>query len=372
MTSKKFDKDLQKIINDINEGHRGRSHATLYDGPHLEEIDPKEVTKILEKEGIPECIGKRLHAGRLEIAEGHYVLCIAWHGPYRGTKEEKEALNKGKEGVKRLKGYTNDDKKDLLNRLLRVMHQLLKKHSCEAFFIGGDFNLVWSLADDVIEEEEITGVSNGGKAVDYMIIWPSTIISNIRVEAVSYAEFNHPVVFISVELYLCEGGIATCRENKQNRRRDDDDSKRDDDSKADTEGNKQEQAEESTQMSENDSKRDDDSKGNTEGNKQEQAEESTQPSENSQDSNTTSANQKATGNVPKDNCNLVVMVAWNAGPESESDDDDDADDLPPTERPAASTSKKATPKPVEVMERSQQKPKAAAAALSGFVAFLLG
>ncbi len=60
------------------------------------------------------------------------------------------------------------------------------------------------------------------------------------------------------------------------------------------------------------------------------------------------------------------------GPESESDDDDDDDDPPPTEIPTVGISQKAMRKPVEVMERSQQEPKAAATALSGFVAFLFG
>ncbi len=201
MTSWKLDKIVQNILGDVRESRRGPSEATLYDGPDLEEIKNRVVSELLQSEGIPE---DRLHLCKLPVSPGRYVLLASWHGPHKMKTEKKQML---------------------LNSLLSVLHQLRERLGCEAFFIGGDFNLRYSLAEEVTGGEQMIGkrVIDDREAVDYMIGWSSSnITAKVKVEKGEESDdFNHPVLYITIEIDL-DDDTGTCRESTQNRRRDDD------------------------------------------------------------------------------------------------------------------------------------------------------
>ncbi len=172
---------------------RGRREATLYiNSPDVEEIDQTDVLNRLMNNGINL---ERLHICKLKVSAELNVLCVCWHGPHNtGDTEEK---------------------KDLLKKLLKVLHSLMNDRSagrsepncgpigelrrrldCEAFTLAGDFNLAYSAAEQVIREnEKIIGENN--EAIDYMIIWPSDLFK-FRWDTETYNEFNHKVVYIQL------------------------------------------------------------------------------------------------------------------------------------------------------------------------------
>ncbi len=161
----------------------------MYDGPDLTEIKYDKLSELLRGEDIP---GNRLHICKLRLSAGRYILLASWHGPYKMTTQMKQKM---------------------LKRLLKVLHQLKEELGCEAFFIGGDFNLRYSLADQVIGDEIMIGPSVIGnrETVDCMIGYPSSNITVSMERGEKYDEFNHPVVYITIEINQKDSFLSKLR-----------------------------------------------------------------------------------------------------------------------------------------------------------------
>ncbi len=206
VTSRYHDRVIRSFFTDSTQAElTRRSEATLYiNSPDVVEIKEGNVSQTIWNDvssllrGVP----KRLHICKLRVASEHDVLWICWHGPQ--TERTFNNFRPINCLVRRASQPILQAKKFLLKRLLRVVHKLTDVLDCDGgFILAGDFNLRYSEAATVINDEQMIGLSsiNGVEAVDYMITWPKKLFMlRGNVQSERWFRFNHQSVFITLTL----------------------------------------------------------------------------------------------------------------------------------------------------------------------------